>query len=81
MLFSVAPREKLAHRTTSQKIFNDSSCMQAYRMPFINTAHGKVSEFLIVDVPADPESRLFCQKSVKTPRIFSFQKLRRLWLL
>ena len=26
--FSAAPREKLAHRTTSQKIFNDSSCIR-----------------------------------------------------
>src|SRR4051812_41911695 len=32
--FSEAPREKLAQRTTSQKIFNDSNCMPLRRSPF-----------------------------------------------
>src|SRR5271166_3303966 len=35
MLFSAAPREKLAHRTTSQKIFNDSNCICLRRLAIL----------------------------------------------
>src|SRR3954447_3686877 len=48
MPFSAAPREKLVHRTTSQKILSDSSCIRFACRHFLDNARGLLSEFIIV---------------------------------
>src|SRR4051794_22042193 len=76
MWFSAAPREKLAHRTTSQKIFKVSSCMPSCLSAIPYTALRVISGFIILNVAQPQPVKRNLQIFWRSPEVKARRRLR-----